>query len=521
MNSNYFTNPSIASGGLAAQYYDGYWNDNLNFFAQNQLVLSRNDSTIDFAGNSWNLGNTSLADLETFSVRWQGYINIPITGNYTFYLNSDDASYLFLDGAVFSPSASNSTVNNGGLHPPTERSGTAYLTAGLHDILMFYGENTGVEVMLFSWSSVDGNIPKQTVPNSALFTLQPDPVSNPGTLSFDNTSYSVNENGTANITINRTGGSDGAVSATITYTGGTATAPSDYNNTPITVSFASGETSKTITIPLVNDLQFEPDETINLTLTNATGGATLGTQNTATLTIVSDDFPTDAVLLDPTPYLSLADSPFNAQTFDYFYLENFEDGVLNTLGVTINQGSLSSSFAADSVDADDGIIDGSGLNGKSLWHPDSITFSFDSGILGKLPTHVGIVFTDDTPGGLITFEAFDKNGISLGTKSANLGDNSFYGTTGEDRFFGVIYPEGISKILINDNNSPNNLEVDHLQYGFLTTDIDDAGIIAFSNSQFSVNEDGTPVTQITLNRTGGSNGSVSQYCSQIMRVQRL
>ena len=332
-----------------------------------------------------------------------------------------------------------------------------------------------------------------------------------GKLAFESANFSVNENGSAvnEVKIIRTDGSYGQVSATINLTNGTAIAPSDYNNTPITVSFVSGEISKIITIPLVNDLQFEPDETINLTLTNATGGATLGTQNTATLTIVSDDFPTDAVLLDPTPYLSFADSPFNAQTFDYFYLKNFEDGVLNTLGVTINQGFLSNSFAADSVDADDGIIDGSGLNGKSLWHPDSITFSFDSGILGKLPTHVGIVFTDDTPGGLITFEAFDKNGISLGTKSANLGDNSFYGTTGEDRFFGVIYPEGISKILINDNNSPNNLEVDHLQYGFLTTDIDDAGIIAFSNSQFSVNEDGTPVTQITLNRTGGRDGAVS------------
>ncbi|MEA5536013.1 Calx-beta domain-containing protein [Crocosphaera sp. XPORK-15E] len=113
----------------------------------------------------------------------------------------------------------------------------------------------------------------------------------PGVLAFSQANYSINENGTpvVAVTVNRTGGSDGAVSAAINYTGGTATAPSDYNNTPITVSFASGEISKIITIPIVNDLQFEPDETINLTLTNATGGATLGTQNTATLTIINDD----------------------------------------------------------------------------------------------------------------------------------------------------------------------------------------------------------------------------------------
>ncbi|NCR29201.1 MAG: hypothetical protein GPJ25_24150, partial [Microcystis aeruginosa LE13-04] len=113
----------------------------------------------------------------------------------------------------------------------------------------------------------------------------------PGVIQFSNATYSVNENGTpvTAVTLTRTNGSDGEVSVRINLTNGTATAPSDYNNTAITVNFANGETSKTVNIPIVNDTQFEADETVNLSLSNPTGGATLGTQTTAVLTILNDD----------------------------------------------------------------------------------------------------------------------------------------------------------------------------------------------------------------------------------------
>ncbi|MFM6023990.1 MAG: Calx-beta domain-containing protein, partial [Dolichospermum sp.] len=117
-------------------------------------------------------------------------------------------------------------------------------------------------------------------------------------IQFSNRTYSVNENGTpvTAVTLTRSNGSDGAVSVRINLTNGTATAPSDYNNTPITVNFANGETSKTVTIPIVNDTQFEPNETVNLTLSNPTGGVTLGTQTTAVLTIINDDLPQRGII---------------------------------------------------------------------------------------------------------------------------------------------------------------------------------------------------------------------------------
>jgi hypothetical protein len=113
-----------------------------------------------------------------------------------------------------------------------------------------------------------------------------------GQLTFSSASYQVNEDGTPvgiAVTIVRTGGSEGAVNVTVTPSNGTAIAPGDFTNTPIVVSFADGQTSSTMVIPIVNDTLVEPSETINLALSNSTGGATIGTQSTATLTVIDND----------------------------------------------------------------------------------------------------------------------------------------------------------------------------------------------------------------------------------------
>ncbi|MCL1468468.1 Calx-beta domain-containing protein [Argonema galeatum] len=113
----------------------------------------------------------------------------------------------------------------------------------------------------------------------------------PGTLAFSNPTFRVNEDGTpvTAVTVTRTNGSDGAVSVTVTSSDGTATAPNDYNNNQIVVNFANGETSKTVTIPIVNDTVAEYTEKLNLSLGNVTGNAEIGTQNTAVLEIVDND----------------------------------------------------------------------------------------------------------------------------------------------------------------------------------------------------------------------------------------
>jgi hypothetical protein len=180
--------------------------------------------------------------------------------------------------------------------------------------------------------------------------------------------------------------------------------------------------------------------------------------------------------LGPTPYLSFADSPFNGGSFGYFFLETFEDGLLNTPGVSASSGSVTSPGPlTDSVDGDDGAIDGSGIAGHSYISNSStsLTFTFNAAALGgKLPTSVGIVWTDVgtvTSGtfgfGPVSFSATDQNGASLGSIGPfTLGDGAINGGTAEDRFFGVTNAGGISSITITTANS-TDWEVDHLQYG--------------------------------------------------------
>jgi hypothetical protein len=116
-------------------------------------------------------------------------------------------------------------------------------------------------------------------------------------LQFSSGTYSVAENvggGTVTITVTRTAGTGNA--ATVQYatsdgsaTGGaTCTGTTDYVNASNTLNFAAGDTSRTFNVTICPDTTFEPNETVTLTLSNATGSI-LGSPNPATLTITNDD----------------------------------------------------------------------------------------------------------------------------------------------------------------------------------------------------------------------------------------
>ena len=190
-----------------------------------------------------------------------------------------------------------------------------------------------------------------------------------------------------------------------------------------------------------------------------------------------------AIFLNPAPYLALdnalpgagtAVSPFVGLQFSFFHLETFEDDEFNTPGVTDVGGNVIGppGGVTDPVDADDGAIDGTGVNGHSMFGvaTTGIRFDFSATQLGQLPTHVGIVWTDGPTTSNVTFEAFGATGASLGTRTElNLGDGNFRSGTAEDRFFGVIDLAGISAIRIRSPGalgaSGTGVEVDHLQYG--------------------------------------------------------
>jgi len=116
--------------------------------------------------------------------------------------------------------------------------------------------------------------------------------SGPNTIQFSSSTVSVSEapNVTtrADLTVTRLG--DPSASASVNYATSDVTASerSDYSAAIGTLRFASGETSKTITVFIVNDSYGESAETFHVSLTNPIGG-TLGSPSVATVTINSDE----------------------------------------------------------------------------------------------------------------------------------------------------------------------------------------------------------------------------------------
>ena len=139
------------------------------------------------------------------------------------------------------------------------------------------------------------DIDGQTRANPPFIGADEIPVS-PGTLQFSSATYSVTEQAiTATITVTRANGTQGAASVMYATSDGSAMGgvacggTTDYITTSGTLNWANGDSAnKTFTVTVCNDGVSEPSETVNLALSNATG-ATLGSPNTATLTIINSD----------------------------------------------------------------------------------------------------------------------------------------------------------------------------------------------------------------------------------------
>ena len=158
----------------------------------------------------------------------------------------------------------------------------------------------------------------------------------------------------------------------------------------------------------------------------------------------------------PTPYLQQSDTPA-AFIVPYLALENFEDGVLDP-NLTMNLSIIAPGFNTDSVDADDGQIDGSGNAGRSAFGVNGIRINFSN-----MATAASVVWTDGGSNTNVSFEAFGPTGTSLGVHGPFvLGDGSNNGQTAEDRFFGVHHPAGISAIMLT--HTSGGYEADHIQW---------------------------------------------------------
>ncbi|WP_353848005.1 S8 family serine peptidase, partial [Microcystis sp. M59BS1] len=141
-------------------------------------------------------------------------------------------------------------------------------------------------------------------------------------INFNRANYLVQEDGTpvTEFWLTRTGDVSNSVTVTLNLLDSTAKGCScaassvnnDFNNVSFTLTFAENETNKLITvqnailgnpnaIKIRNDSKVEGNETFTIKLTNPTGGAVIGEQGTATVTILDDESPSSVTpLLEST-----------------------------------------------------------------------------------------------------------------------------------------------------------------------------------------------------------------------------
>ena len=108
-------------------------------------------------------------------------------------------------------------------------------------------------------------------------------------LSIDDTSVTEGDGGSglATFTVKLSQATTVPVTVTWSTANGTAVAVSDYGAGSGTLTFAAGETAKTITVPVTGDSTVEANETFSVILANASG-ATIG-DGSAVGTIVNND----------------------------------------------------------------------------------------------------------------------------------------------------------------------------------------------------------------------------------------
>lgn len=119
--------------------------------------------------------------------------------------------------------------------------------------------------------------------------IPPSPLAGTAIVQFNSTDYTVSEGtASATLTVVRTGDTSGTTTVDFATINGTATNRTDYAYRFGTLKFAPGDTSKSFTILITDDVYIESDETLGATLSNPTGAA-LGSINTSTLTVADND----------------------------------------------------------------------------------------------------------------------------------------------------------------------------------------------------------------------------------------
>ncbi|MBD1211906.1 MAG: SBBP repeat-containing protein, partial [Dolichospermum circinale Clear-D4] len=354
----------------------------------NQLSIPAIPAVITVAATDANAGETATGitpNPGTFTLTRTGDLTQAITVNYTLSGSATNGTdYSSLLGTVnFAAGASSATV-----------------TVTPTDDNIFEGTETAILTLATGAGYILGTTTSATV-NITDNDLQP-------SISINDVSVTEGNSGTTNATFTLTLSHPSSQPITVNYAtadGTATTADLDYNAATFTVTFAPGETSKTVNVAVVGDIKSENPETFTVNLSNATNATITKAQGVGTIT--NDDLP----------IITLAATDSNAGE--------------TAIGVTANPGTFTLTRTGDLTQAItvNYTLSGSATNGTDYSSlPGTVNFAagVSSAIVTVTPTDDNIF--EGTETAILTLTTGTGYALNLTTSAVvNIADNDLPG----------------------------------------------------------------------------------------------
>lgn len=235
-----------------------------------------------------------------------------------------------VDESVISANMSSNTVNNTPAHRgldieravPGSSNSPYYRKSGPNDI---FADTTNPNSKLYSGASTGVSIKALDTTGTSMQVL----IGNPPGIQFSPSTCSVAENaGSIDLTVSRTGSTAGTLTVDYATGNGTAASGSDYTSATGTLTFAAGETSKTITIPILDDTVYEGNETFTVTLSNVSSGSII--VPSATVTIADNETQPARIAIGPPTVECIGERTFPGT---YLYYDCTVTRLGNTSGI--------------------------------------------------------------------------------------------------------------------------------------------------------------------------------------------
>lgn len=379
------------------------------------------------------------------------------------------------------------------------------------------------------------------------------------TFAFTSGTFSVSENaGTASVSVARSGKLSGTVSVAYATANGSALAGTDYTVTSGTLTFNPNVTSQLIPIPIADIPLFQGDRSFTVALSNPSAEGELGSPSTTTVTILDDEAPQRGTIkLSATAYSGIEDAGPIDVTIERV---GGTDGPVSITIDTANNGAVAGSdYTAISGtvvsfangDAGPKIVS-IPISADPVFETDetfTVTLSNPTGgaALGSPSSATVTILNDDSPpsagaiafsatgfsgsedGGFITISAVRTSG-SAGAVSAEFttsngtavdgvhylaSTGTFTWENGEDGAKSLTIP-----VIDNNDDEPDRdftvslstptggaVLVEPASATVSIIDDDIAGAFSFNPTLSSVEEG--QVTELVIERTGGTDGNVS------------